>query len=69
MYFFVAFCAYYSCKGIMQAWLPLSETILSMVVELLPDPKTAQQIRIPHLFTKHTNAAIVLLRGLRVAIH
>lgn len=46
----------------MQAWLPLSETILSMVIEVLPDPIAAQQARIPHLFAKHpTDIEIVCI--------
>ena len=48
--------------AIMQAWLPLSDTILSMVVEKLPDPITAQQIRIEHLFVKQPAAGEELVR-------
>lgn len=36
--------------GILRKWLPLSTTILNMVVEKLPNPKEAQSTRIPVLW-------------------
>lgn len=39
-------------QSVMSRWLPLSDTILSMVVKCMPDPVTAQSFRIPRLLPK-----------------
>ncbi|KAF6174221.1 hypothetical protein GIB67_033753 [Kingdonia uniflora] len=39
-------------QAILSRWLPLSDTILSMVVKCMPDPVTAQSFRIPRLLPK-----------------
>nr|DAD48279.1 TPA_asm: hypothetical protein HUJ06_018216 [Nelumbo nucifera] len=39
-------------QAIMSRWLPLSNTILSMVVKCMPDPITAQSFRISRLLPK-----------------
>ncbi|KAL8479138.1 hypothetical protein ACS0TY_026115 [Phlomoides rotata] len=39
-------------QAVMSRWLPLSDTILSMVVECMPDPVTAQTFRISRLLPK-----------------
>ncbi|KAK8955479.1 hypothetical protein KSP40_PGU015574 [Platanthera guangdongensis] len=37
---------------VMKRWLPLSDTVLSMVIKSMPDPITAQSIRISRLLPK-----------------
>uniref|UniRef100_A0A1D1YUE7 Elongation factor-like 1 n=1 Tax=Anthurium amnicola TaxID=1678845 RepID=A0A1D1YUE7_9ARAE len=39
-------------QAVMSRWLPLSDTILSMVVKCLPDPASAQSVRISRLMPK-----------------
>ncbi|KAF9623592.1 hypothetical protein IFM89_003382 [Coptis chinensis] len=39
-------------QAVMSRWLPLSETILSMVVKCLPDPIDAQSVRLSRLLPK-----------------
>ncbi|XAR70865.1 Protein-synthesizing GTPase [Bertholletia excelsa] len=39
-------------QAVMSRWLPLSDTILSMVVKYLPDPIAAQSLRISRLLPK-----------------
>ncbi|PSS01625.1 Elongation factor-like [Actinidia chinensis var. chinensis] len=39
-------------QSVMSRWLPLSDTILSMVVKCLPDPIVAQSLRIARLLPK-----------------
>ncbi|XP_057467555.1 uncharacterized protein LOC130756932 [Actinidia eriantha] len=39
-------------QSVMSRWLPLSDTILSMVVKCLPDPIVAQSLRITRLLPK-----------------
>ncbi|KAA8550118.1 hypothetical protein F0562_001802 [Nyssa sinensis] len=39
-------------QAVMSRWLPLSDTILSMVVKYMPDPITAQSFRISRLLPK-----------------
>ena len=36
-------------RAVMRAWLPLSEAVLGMAVERLPDPKQAAPERLPRL--------------------
>lgn len=44
-------------QAVMSRWLPLAETIFSMVVECLPDPVFAQSERIVRFFPEH-NASV-----------
>ncbi|KAL3630208.1 hypothetical protein CASFOL_023192 [Castilleja foliolosa] len=39
-------------QSVMSRWLPLADTILSMVTKCLPDPVSAQSFRIPRLLPK-----------------
>ncbi|KAG8369337.1 hypothetical protein BUALT_Bualt14G0000900 [Buddleja alternifolia] len=39
-------------QAVMSRWLPLSDTILSMVTKCMPDPVSAQSFRIPRLLPK-----------------
>lgn len=39
-------------QAVMSRWLPLSETVLSMVVKCMPDPVSAQSFRISRLLPK-----------------
>ncbi|KMT04981.1 hypothetical protein BVRB_7g171440 [Beta vulgaris subsp. vulgaris] len=39
-------------QAVMSRWLPLSDTILSMVIRCIPDPVSAQSYRIPRLLPK-----------------
>ncbi|PIA61307.1 hypothetical protein AQUCO_00300683v1 [Aquilegia coerulea] len=39
-------------QAVMSRWLPLSESILSMVVKCMPDPVTAQSFRVSRLLPK-----------------
>lgn len=39
-------------QAVMRRWLPLSESVLSMVVKCMPDPIAAQTFRIPRLLPK-----------------
>ncbi|KAJ4965509.1 hypothetical protein NE237_017358 [Protea cynaroides] len=39
-------------QAVMSRWLPLADTVLSMVVKCMPDPITAQSIRIARLLPK-----------------
>ncbi|ERM93639.1 hypothetical protein AMTR_s00004p00150090 [Amborella trichopoda] len=39
-------------QAVMSRWLPLSDTILSMVVRCMPDPILAQSIRVSRLLPK-----------------
>lgn len=40
-------------QSVMSRWLPISDTVLSMVLEVLPDPATAQANRIIRLLPTH----------------
>ena len=40
-------------RAVMRAWLPLSEAVLGMAVERLPDPKQAAPERLPRLLGLH----------------
>ncbi|KAK4358512.1 hypothetical protein RND71_020741 [Anisodus tanguticus] len=42
----------YVLQSVMSRWLPLSDTILSMVVKYMPDPISAQSFRISRLLPK-----------------
>ncbi|KAL8049066.1 hypothetical protein ABFS82_07G113900 [Erythranthe guttata] len=39
-------------QSVMSRWLPLSDTMLSMVVKCIPDPATAQSLRLARLLPK-----------------
>lgn len=43
-------------QAVMSRWLPLSDTILSMVVKCLPDPTTAQSFRVSRLLPKRDSS-------------
>ncbi len=34
-------------RAVLRAWLPLSEAVLGMAVEHLPDPRQARRVRLP----------------------
>merc|ERR1712137_1457796 len=38
-------------KRVMQTWLPAAETLLQMIVNHLPSPKTAQAYRVENLYS------------------
>ncbi|VFR03558.1 unnamed protein product [Cuscuta campestris] len=39
-------------QSVMSRWLPLADTVLSMVIKCMPDPASAQSFRIPRLLPK-----------------
>ena len=41
-------------RAVMRSWLPLSEAVLNMTVNILPDPIRAAPERIDHLLTKRS---------------
>lgn len=45
-------------QAVMGRWLPLSETILSMVIKCMPDPVSAQSFRIARLLPKREKVVI-----------
>lgn len=45
-------------QAVMRHWLPLSDTVLSMVIKCMPDPTSAQSLRISRLLPKREVAVV-----------
>lgn len=50
-------------RTVMKSWLPLSEAVLGMAVEELPDPVSAAPERLPRLLTLDALGAPAALMG------
>ncbi|KAK9818827.1 hypothetical protein WJX74_007698 [Apatococcus lobatus] len=56
-------------KTMLRAWLPLSDAVLGMALEQLPDPRQSMQERTPHLLPPLPPAAVSLSAATRKSIH
>ena len=50
---------YHLTKEIINGWLPLDKIVLSRIIEVLPNPKDAQNFRLPYLLQLNTQNQII----------